>query len=729
MSATQPPGPKGAKAQLPKLRDGLTITFNDYDLDGKPQWVVHDAGRNKFFIIGWVEYEILERWNIGDPDKLLDAVNTETTLHVDMNDLENVLKFLASNYLIQQSSYKIYQSAKEQKLFKDENVLHWLISYYLFFRIPLVHPDKFLNATKRIADFLFSRTTFYVMLVLSIIAVYQINQRWDEFVHTFPSIFTWQGLFFSFIAFMICKCFHELGHAYMCNRYGIPVPALGVAFLVFWPVLYTDTTLSWRLNSKQRLRITLAGIWVETYITIIAALIWCNTSNLTLQSITYVTITVNWLGSLLLNVSPFMRFDGYYALADILKMPNLGPRAFALTRWQIRRWLFAWPEPPPEKLSSRMHYILVIYSIITWLYRLAIYLGIALLVYHFFIKIVGIVLFIIEMFYFIVGPITREIAFWLANKNKFTWNLHTKITVAMSGILLLLFFIPFNRTVHLPATLSYKHAFLYAPEDSIIDSDLPSVGTQVKANQPIVILRSDDLNQLIQQAQLEYSKKLAELRRSSIELSFSHQKNILLSDIHKQRAEYQKLIDQYNKLTLVVNFDGVIKEIASDLHKGASLKKGEWIGDVVAPDVANVEAYASQTDISTIHAKMQGHFYPHNLSNPVIPVIVNAIEVLNTKELTCRYSPEVKIDKTDSISVETPCYNANELGGEIASYMTDNGDYVPIDSVFRIILTPTKSAELSQVERGTVILSTEARSYAARVLYKIKRILIEESGF
>ncbi len=101
------------------------------------------------------------------------------------------------------------------------------------------------------------------------------------------------------------------------------------------------------------MKIALAGIQIETYVTIIAALIWCNTDNQTLQTICYVIITVNWMSSLLINVSPFMRFDGYYVLADYLKMPNLQNRAFALTRWQLRKWMFGWQDPPQKNSAAR----------------------------------------------------------------------------------------------------------------------------------------------------------------------------------------------------------------------------------------------------------------------------------------------------------------------------------------------------------------------------------------
>ena len=225
------PSPK-----LPKLRQGLSFSFGDYVLDGRPQWLIHDSARNKFFVVGWSEYECLKRWEIGDSEQLVEAVNIETTLHVDLQDIQNIIQFLAYNYLIEQRGSKIYSQAKEQKLFKDENILHAVIHYYLFFKIPLWHPDSFLGRTRRVGKWLFNRYTLYMMLILLAVSLYQLSFQWDRFTHTFPTIFSWQGLLSYFVAFSICKFCHELGHAYMCKEYGVPVPTLGVAFLVFWPV-------------------------------------------------------------------------------------------------------------------------------------------------------------------------------------------------------------------------------------------------------------------------------------------------------------------------------------------------------------------------------------------------------------------------------------------------------------------------------------------------------------
>lgn len=715
--------------QLPPIRKGIVCTFVEYDVHGKPHWMINDQGRNKFFIIGWAEHQIFEHWHLGNVKTIIETINNKTTLNIDENDIESFYRFLKNNYLIQQSGYEIHKIGKEQKLFAKDSWTKWLIHHYLFFRVPVWHPDKFLIRTQYIANFVFSRYVFYVMLVLGFTAIYQISTQWDTFKHTFSSVFNLSGLIYYFIAFTICKFFHEMGHAYMCRRYDIPVQSLGVAFLVFWPVLYTDTTLSWVLKSRERLRIALAGIWMETYITIIAALIWCNVDNLALQTVCYMTITVNWIGSLLINVSPFMRFDGYYVLADYLRMPNLQPRAFALTRWQIRRWLFDWPEPPPETYPKNLHRFLIVYSLTTWIYRLVLYIGIAVLVYHFFIKLVGIILLFIEIFYFILNPFIQEVRTWYLYKDYFHWNKRTITTTVCASLGVLLFFLPIRSTIQLPGTVSYMHSFIIAEEDGMIEKPLPKVGTHLKKGDIITELTSIDLENGLNIVMLQYKLKLAQLRNAKINLGNFNEKNIILSDINKSQAEYSKLYALYNRLILRAPFDGILYEVAPDITAGVFVMKDEWIADVVNSSRATVEAYVQEDDLPLIKTGLKGYFYPAHLSQSKIPVTVVQIDTLNTSDLSCQYSKSIKQNKTQSVIIDTPCYNSSDLGGEIPTYLTDEGSFVPVKSIYRVKLEPQVPVNISYVERGNVVLTTASHSYAAAAFYWIKDLFIKQTGF
>ena len=115
---------------------------------------------------------------------------------------------------------------------------------------------------------------------------------------------------------------------------------MGVSFLVMMPVLYTDTSAAWRLRSRRaRMAIDAAGIMAELR----SPRSRCSSGlppDGPVRTASFVLATTSLATSLLVNASPFMRFDGYYLLSDWLRVPNLAPRAFALMRWRLREALF-----------------------------------------------------------------------------------------------------------------------------------------------------------------------------------------------------------------------------------------------------------------------------------------------------------------------------------------------------------------------------------------------------
>ena len=81
-----------------------------------------------------------------------------------------------------------------------------------------------------------------------------------------------------------------------------------------------------------------------------------------------------------------VRFDGYYFLADWSGIENLQNRSFEMGRWKLREWLFGFGEQAPERFPAQTRRWLIFFAVATWIYRLFLFLGIALLVYFSFSK-------------------------------------------------------------------------------------------------------------------------------------------------------------------------------------------------------------------------------------------------------------------------------------------------------------------------------------------------------
>ena len=80
----------------------------------------------------------------------------------------------------------------------------------------------------------------------------------------------------------------------------------------------------------------------------LAALLWSLAPDGGFKSAMYILAAVTWVSTLAINLNPFMRFDGYYLLMDLLDVPNLSERSFAIARWRLRKTVLGVRAPFPE---------------------------------------------------------------------------------------------------------------------------------------------------------------------------------------------------------------------------------------------------------------------------------------------------------------------------------------------------------------------------------------------
>jgi len=398
---------------LPRLREELDLLPGASAPDGQPGWTLHDPVRNLFFRIDWPTLEALQRWDLDDPELIAAEVSSQTTLAMHADEVVQVAQFLVRHQLVQAGADEAPRKMAEQWRRMQGSPLQWLLHHYLFFRIPLLRPDAWLTRWLPVARW-FAQPAFAWMTGLALVfGLLQVARRWDVFSASLVDTFNLEGLLAYGVAVFFVKLLHELGHAFTAKHYGCRVPAMGVAFLVMWPVAYTDTNETWRLTNRfERVRVASAGIATELVVAVWATLAWALLPPGGAQSAAFVLATTSWVGTLAINASPFMRFDGYFILMDALDMPNLHGRSFALARWKLREWLFGLGDPPPEHWPRPKAMALIAFAWAVWLYRLVLFLGIAVLVYHFFIKLVGIFLFLVEIVWFVAKPLAAELVVW-----------------------------------------------------------------------------------------------------------------------------------------------------------------------------------------------------------------------------------------------------------------------------------------------------------------------------
>ncbi|MCK5715447.1 MAG: hypothetical protein KAH64_05760, partial [Nitrosomonadaceae bacterium] len=382
-------------------------------------WMVQDPINNSFFRIGWLDFEMLLRWAYGSPEKIVNSVNNETTLDIEVTDVNDLKHFLEQNSLLQASSQEAIDQLREHAKLLNKGFINWMLHHYLFFRIPLFHPQVWLASLIPWLGWIFTRTTAIAVIFLTLVGIFLAARQWETFSNTFVDQLTWSGLLGYSVALVFAKALHEMGHAVTATRYGVRVAHMGVALLVMFPMLYTDTSESWKLsNPRQRLAIASAGIITELALAGLATFAWSLSPDGAIKSALFFLATTSWLLTLLVNVSPFLRFDGYFILMDAIDFPNLHQRSGEFTRIWLRRVLLGFNDDWPEDIQGNGRTFLIVFAIMTWLYRLVVFLGLALLVYYFFFKVLGIILMVVELIWFIWRPIWSELSVWRERKSE-----------------------------------------------------------------------------------------------------------------------------------------------------------------------------------------------------------------------------------------------------------------------------------------------------------------------
>ena len=204
---------------------------------------------------------------------------------------------------------------------------------FLTFRIPLFSPEKLQPVTDRlkwmysqpiaIPCVLFSalvHTVFFLMYGLpSRTAVASLSAgRWTTFVAL------------AYLGVLI----HELGHASACRRFGVRHGDIGIGFYIIYPVFYTNVTNCWSLSRWQRATVDIGGIFFQMTFSSLCCLAWFWSHS----DILAFAILSN-VATVVVNLNPFLRFDGYWLLTDLLGLSSIRRSSYNCWRYLLHKAL------------------------------------------------------------------------------------------------------------------------------------------------------------------------------------------------------------------------------------------------------------------------------------------------------------------------------------------------------------------------------------------------------
>lgn len=135
-----------SSTNLPGLRQDLQLLPAEPLQDGSPSWRIVDPLRNRYFEIGWTEFEFLKHWLEGEaPEDLIQQISQNSPLNPSRDELDALIQFLDRHELITAPTTARRDALLKRCALKNPPLWKQVLHHYLFFRVPLIYPDTWLD--------------------------------------------------------------------------------------------------------------------------------------------------------------------------------------------------------------------------------------------------------------------------------------------------------------------------------------------------------------------------------------------------------------------------------------------------------------------------------------------------------------------------------------------------------------------------------------------------------
>ena len=516
-------------------------------------------------------------------------------INMSKEDLTRLLSFLQMNNLLT-PDYGVVDLKRRRLsvLSQQQNTLLKLSAAYIFFKLPPIHPENFYDHIRPMVSWIASKFIVFCLLFPAI-AGYLLLIRDFNIVHaTFLNTLSWAGLVKYFIAIVILKIAHESAHSLAAIHFNCRVRSIGIGFVVFVPRFFTDTTDSWRLPRSQRLLIDAAGIITEVLIGGISALIWSYLPSGELKSTLFFIFAVSTLSTILVNGNPFIRYDGYYILSDIVGIENLMSRSSEYFK-QWWRWHFLRLGSRP---ISKHGLFMLSYGIGCFIYRIFLYTSIILVIYHKFVKVIALVMVFLEIYSILIYPAYREIQTIRILSKHSVNRARLFIVAALLVAAAIILFTPVSWTIRLPAEVtSSSRRIVSLQEGGYLTSPLPHRQRLVAEGDEIASLVSPMLDFAIQRLDtvLRYDKTLLSIQL--VETAKNGDSLVTAEKVSSDELSHRELLRRKDILKVRASSSGTFLPYVTELSPGVFIPKGMLIGEIVSGSPI-LHAYAQDNQIS-----------------------------------------------------------------------------------------------------------------------------------
>ena len=303
---------------------------------------------------------------------------------------------------------------------------------------------------------------------------------------------------------------------------------------------------------------------------------------------------------------------------------------------------------------------------------MSVFLGIAVLVYHFAIKAVGIAMGAVEVGYFLIRPIWMEMRALWKLRDRLRFNVRSLATIAGFAGIVLLLALPWRSSIEAPALLrSARVEAVFAPVDGgQVSAVRVRNGDMVAKGAPLIRLISPDLAYKLAEARSDVTLIEWQLGIQSVAPTLLAKSLVAAHEYEAALATWRGLADQVAKLEVKAPIAGKVVDLSEELRPGEWVAANERLLAVLQPDRAQIEAYVSEADLARIGIGTRAQFHPENGWGEPSDAHVVRIERANARLLT---EP----------------YLASRFGGGIPVREMRSNELVPENAVYRVMLSPT----------------------------------------
>lgn len=584
----------------PRLRPHVQITRQHYR--GRRWHVVRDPSSNHFYRLNSVAHEFV---GLFDGKRTIeDLWRSGLQRHADAALTQNeVIQLLSQLYQanliagdVQPETDQLLKRGRERAAKKVKAQAIGL----MYFKIRLFNPDWLLSAAEPLFKPLLSRAGLVLWVIVVGAALTAVLPRWDQLQESFRQSVAPANWGWLLAVFVVLKLIHESGHGLVCKRFGGHVPEFGVMMLILIPAPYVDASSTWAFPSRwKRIAVGGGGMIFELFVASIMGFVWVATldrPDSLIHQIAFNAMFTASVSTVIFNANPLMRFDGYYMLSDLLEIPNLQPRSFALLKFLFQRHVYRIKQAQPPTTDPSEAAQLLVYGIASLIYRLVLFVSITLYVMGQMFA-VGVILAVWTASMWFIMPV-GQFAHWLATNEQLTHKRPRAVAVSFAMIaacLLVIGVIPMpdrRRATGIVESLETSTVFFGA--DAIVSRSLVAPGERVTKGQPLLELESARLTSQLRLARAQLDESEA-LERKAVSRSAA-EAQIAAEFIGTMREQIRILEDRAAKLVVYSPQDGIVVGPDPRSLVGAFVREGQEAIEVIDPSRIRITATLGQTE-------------------------------------------------------------------------------------------------------------------------------------